>query len=103
MSATNPRHRRQRKPALKAERLEARISGEQKKLFQRAAAAQGRSLTDFVLASVHDAAVRTLQDHEMLKFSAADSTAFVTAMFEQAQPSARLKKAARRYRERTHT
>jgi len=37
------------------ERLEARVSRDQKALFQRAAELQGRTLTDFVIASVHDA------------------------------------------------
>src|SRR6266567_1908547 len=38
---------------IRAERLEARISRDQKALFQRAAALQGRTLTDFVVASAH--------------------------------------------------
>ncbi|MGH6959741.1 MAG: DUF1778 domain-containing protein, partial [Dongiaceae bacterium] len=43
----------------RAERLEARISRDQKTLFQRAAELQGRTLTDFVVSSAQDAAVRT--------------------------------------------
>ena len=44
--------------AAKVERLEARVSREQKALFQRAAEIQGRTLTDFMIASVHEAAGR---------------------------------------------
>lgn len=47
---------------VKYERLEARISPEQKRLFQRAAELQGRTLTDFVVASVNDAAQRVIED-----------------------------------------
>ena len=43
--------------AARGERLEARISAEQKGLLQRAADLQGRTLTDFVVQSAHDAAV----------------------------------------------
>jgi hypothetical protein len=56
------------KPALKpvrgrtrAERLEARVTTEQKALIERAAALQGRTVTDFVLTSVQDAARRALR------------------------------------------
>jgi uncharacterized protein (DUF1778 family) len=37
--------------------LEARVSHDQKALFQRAAELQGRTLTDFGVASVNDAAI----------------------------------------------
>ena len=55
------------KPALKAsrgrvrgERLETRITADQKRLIEHAAALQGRTLTDFVLTSVQDAARRAI-------------------------------------------
>jgi uncharacterized protein (DUF1778 family) len=44
--------------ASRSERLEARISKAQKALFVRAATVQGRSLTDFLIASVQEAAER---------------------------------------------
>jgi uncharacterized protein (DUF1778 family) len=40
----------------KNERLEARITKEQKEIFQRAAELQGRTLTDFVISSLMNAA-----------------------------------------------
>lgn len=43
------------------ERLEARISPEQKALLERAAALEGRSLTDFVVASAQAAAHETIR------------------------------------------
>ncbi|WP_125445742.1 DUF1778 domain-containing protein, partial [Streptococcus sanguinis] len=45
---------------VRAERLETRVTAAQKSLIERAAALQGRSVTDFVLASVQDAARRTI-------------------------------------------
>ena len=45
-----------REKASRSERLEARISKAQKTLFVRAATVQGRSLTDFLIASVQEAA-----------------------------------------------
>src|SRR5258708_36501487 len=88
-----------RKPAstARAERLEARISRDQKALFQRAAALQGRTLTDFVIASVHEAAVRTIGDMQAIQLTAAESRAFAEALLNPREPAARLKAAARRY------
>jgi uncharacterized protein (DUF1778 family) len=52
------------------QRLEARISIEQKRLFKEAAALCGVTLTDFVVSSAHEAAVvsvkwwkRSARDH----------------------------------------
>jgi uncharacterized protein (DUF1778 family) len=81
------------------ERLEARISREQKELFQRAAELQGRTLTDFVIASVHEAAVRTVEAMHTIRLSAEESRAFAEALLNPREPTADLKAAARRYTE----
>ncbi|MGQ0457778.1 MAG: type II toxin-antitoxin system TacA family antitoxin [Hyphomicrobium sp.] len=82
----------------KAARLEARISHDQKDLLERAALIAGRSLTDFVINSAQEAATRTIRDHEMVSLSARDSRAFVAAILGASKPSARLRKAAQRYK-----
>lgn len=81
-------------------RLEARISADQKDLFQKAAELQGRTLTDFVIASVHAAAVRTIEDMHAIRLTARESRAFADAMLNPREPTPRLKAAARRYIER---
>ena len=87
------RHRR-------TERLETRISPKQKELFKRAAALQGRTLTDFVLASLHEAATRTVQEYEIMTLGVRDREAFVAALLEPPEPEGRLKAAYRRYQDR---
>lgn len=47
----------------RSEQLEARVTAEQKSLIERAAALQGRSVTDFVLSSLQEAATRAIDDH----------------------------------------
>lgn len=84
----------------KAERLEARISQEQKALFQQAAALQGRSLSDFVIRSAQEAALRTVQKQEFMRLTAEDREVFVAALLEDAEPNERLKEAYRRYKDR---
>jgi len=81
----------------RSERLEARISAEQKDLFLRAAELQGRTLTDFVIGSVHEAAVRTIEDMRMIRLTAKESRAFAEAILRPREPSARLKAAAQRH------
>ena len=66
----------------RAERLETRVTAEQKSLIERAAALQGRTLTDFVLTSVQDAARRAIEEHQQLALSVRDSEAFVDALLE---------------------
>ena len=87
-----------KKPSLaRNERLEARISAEQKDLFLRAAELQGRTLTDFVIASVHEAAVRTMEDMRSIQLTAQESRAFADAILNPREPAPRLKAAARHY------
>jgi len=84
----------------RAERLEARVTAEQKNLIERAAALQGRSVTDFVLTSVQDAARRAIEEHNQLALSVRDSEAFVDALLKPTPINDRLRDTVRRYRER---
>ena len=84
----------------RAERLEARISRRQKDLFQRAAELQGRTLTDFVVSSAHEAAVRAIEGMQTIRLNAEDSRTFADALLNPRTPPARLRAAARRYMKR---
>jgi uncharacterized protein (DUF1778 family) len=85
----------------RAERLETRVTAEQKSLIERAAALQGRTLTDFVLTSVQDAARRAIEEHQQLELSVRDSEAFVDALLNPKPVNDRLRDTVRRYREAT--
>jgi uncharacterized protein (DUF1778 family) len=85
----------------RSERLEARVSREQKELFLRAATLQGRSLTDFLVASVQEAAMETVRTHDALRLSEHDRQAFVSVLLAPPAPAKPLEQAAKRYRERT--
>ncbi len=93
MSIATPRTRQ------RGERLEARVSRETKVLFERAAALEGRSLTDFLVTSGVEAAKRTIREKEFLDLTERDRTVFVTALLMSApEPNARLRKAAEQHR-----
>lgn len=72
---------------LRGARLETRLTAAQKALVERAAALQGRTVTDFVLSSVQDVARRAIEEHQRLELSTRDAEAFVTALLEP-QPAA---------------
>ncbi len=78
-------------------RLDARITSEEKWLFERAAALTGYSTTGFVVSSVLEAARRVIREHESLQLSARDREAFVAALRSEAKPNAALQRAARDY------
>ena len=68
-------------------RLEARLPEEVHALLKRAAELQGRSLTDFVVASAHEAALRTLESDAVVRLSAADQIRFAEAVFSHSAPA----------------
>lgn len=82
----------------KRDRLEVRIDHEQKELVMRAAALQGRTVSDFVASSVRAAAEQAVREHSVITLSVQDSQAFLEALARPASPSARLQAAAERYR-----
>ncbi len=88
-------------PRQRAERLEARITVEQKKLIEQAAALEGRTVTDFVLTSVQDAARRAIEDHQRLDLTMRDSQAFVEALLNPQPVNDRLRDTIKRYRDAT--
>jgi len=81
----------------KADRIVARVSATQKQLFQRAAALQGRTLTDFLIASAQEAAHRTIRDQQVIALGARDSAAFVAGLLNPPPVNDRLRETIRRH------
>jgi uncharacterized protein (DUF1778 family) len=61
-------------------RLEARITPDALDIIKRAAEIQGRSVSDFVVTAVHEAARRTIDDTQLIRLSVEDQRAFVEAL-----------------------
>jgi len=89
-----------RRQSKKQERLEARVTPEQKRLIERAAQIRGTSVTDFVLASAHQAATKTIKDFEMLTLRDEAREVFINALLNPPAPSQAALRAARRYKQR---
>lgn len=80
-------------------RLEARISTDLHAMLRRAAELQGRTMTDFVVAAVQDAARHAIEQAEVVRLSLADQECFAQALLSPPAPSPALKRAfARRSR-----
>jgi len=79
-------------------RLEARISTELHAMLKRAAEIQGRSLTDFVVSAVQEAAQRAIEQGEVVRLSLADSERFAQALLSPPDPSLALERAFERRR-----
>jgi uncharacterized protein (DUF1778 family) len=90
LSAVLPRQRDQR--------LEARITADQKALIERAASVQGRTLTDFVVATLQEAAKQAIADHMVWKLTQEQQKVFVDALMEPPLPNLKLREAHKRYR-----
>jgi uncharacterized protein (DUF1778 family) len=79
-------------------RLDARISTELHAMLKRAAEMQGRSLTDFVVSAVQEAAQRAIEQGEVVRLSLADSERFAQALLSPPDPSPALERAFARRR-----
>ena len=81
----------------KSERLEARVTRQQKEILQRAAELSGLSLTDFLVTSAQSAAEATIREHNVITLTARDSIAFAEALLTPSTPNAALRAAFERY------
>ena len=66
-------------------RLEARISTDLHAMLKRAAEIQGRTMTDFVVSAVQDAAQRAIEQAEIIRLSLSDQECFAQALLSPPQ------------------
>ena len=74
-------------------RLEARISTDLHSMLKRAAELQGRTMTDFVVSAVQDAAQRAIEQAEVIRLSLADQECFAQALLSPPRPAPALERA----------
>ena len=78
--------------------LEARISTELHAMLKRAEEIQGRTLADFVVSVVQEAAQRAIEQGEVVRLSLADSEHFDQAILSPPAPPPALERAFARRR-----
>jgi uncharacterized protein (DUF1778 family) len=74
-------------------RLEARISRELHTMLKRAAEIQGRTMTDFVVSAVQEAAQRAIEQAEVIRLSLADQECFAKALLSPPESTPALERA----------
>lgn len=82
----------------KQQRLEARITPDQKRLIERAAELRGTTVTEFVIASAQQAAADTIRDFEVLTLRDQARKIFVNAILNPPLPNEAARAAVRRYK-----
>ncbi len=83
-------------PRTQTERLEARVAPEQKTFFLKAASLRGVTLKEFMIESMREAAVKTVEEHELV-LSANEQQIFVNALMNPPKPNDALRAAAADY------
>lgn len=84
--------------ASKAYRFDARLTEHQRALIHRAAALEGRSVTDFVLHSAEAAAQQTIRERALLVLGVRDTEIFVNAILHPPEPNRALRAAVKSYK-----
>ncbi|EIC23701.1 type II toxin-antitoxin system TacA family antitoxin [Thiorhodovibrio frisius] len=78
-------------------RLEARISTDLHALLKRAAEIQGRTMTDFVVTAVTEAAQQAIEQAEVIRLSQADSQRFAETLLSPPQKTPAMERAFARH------
>lgn len=82
----------------KSERLEARVTPEFKDQLMLACNLSGKSVTDFIVEHLGQAAQEVITEHSQWRLTRQDSEAFAEALLNPKPPGQRLIQAAQRYR-----
>src|SRR5580704_2743545 len=93
-------HRMASLPAVRRrdQRLEARVTPDQKELIERAACVQGRTVTDFVVSTLQEAAKQAIADHTVWKLTQEQQKVFLDALTKPPAPNQELQEAYKRFR-----
>ena len=81
--------------ATRAARIEARITPDALRVVRRAAALQGRSISDFVVAAAQEVAHRTIDEAQVIRLSIEDQQRFVELLLNPPARPPALKRAQR--------
>jgi len=81
------------------ERLDARLTREEKEIIETAASLRGTSASDFVRMVTKEAALKLIREHELLTLTEKSKRVFVEALLHPPNPNDKAVAAARRLQE----
>ena len=82
----------------RTERLDARVTKEEKRVIETAASLRGISVTDLMRTTITDAATKIIRENEILILSERERQAFVRALMNPPRPNDAAIAAVQRYR-----
>lgn len=82
----------------RTERLDARVTKQEKKIIETAASLRGISVTDLLRTTVTDAASRIIRENEVLTLAENSRRVFVEALMNPPKPNPAAVAAVKRYR-----
>ena len=85
--------------AARGERLDARVTREEKEMIETAASLSGTSASDFIRMATRQAALNTIREHEVLTLNQEARRVFVEALLNPPKPNEKAIAAARRLKE----
>jgi uncharacterized protein (DUF1778 family) len=85
-------------PTRRQGRIEVRLGPKQKRLFERAAAIEGVTLTDFAISSMQRAAATAVQEHAQIELSQRSQRMFVEALMNPPEPNETLRATVKAYK-----
>jgi uncharacterized protein (DUF1778 family) len=84
--------------AMRSERLDARVSPEEKETIETAANLRGISYSDFIRLAVKEAALNTIREHEVLTLNQESRRVFIDALLNPPKPNRKALAAAKRFK-----
>lgn len=87
-------------PALKKQRIDLRLTDEDKSMIEEAAAMTNQSITQFMVTSASERAAEVIEQHRRLILNEASWHQVMEAISHPPAPNDRLKKAAKRLKDR---
>jgi uncharacterized protein (DUF1778 family) len=82
--------------ATRDERLDARVTREEKEMIETAASLSGTSASDFIRMATRQAALNAIREHEVLTLNEREKRVFVEALLNPPKPNEKAIGAARR-------
>jgi uncharacterized protein (DUF1778 family) len=83
------------------ERLDTRVTREEKQMIETAASLSGTSASDFIRMATRQAALNMIREHEVLTLNEREKRVFVEALLNPPAPNQKAIAAARRLKEET--
>lgn len=84
--------------ALRSERLDARVTPEEKETIETAANLRGTSSSDFIRMAVKEAALNTIREYELLTLNQESRKIFIEALLNPPKPNPKALAGAKRFK-----